>query len=268
MLKAILWDVDGTLAETERDGHLVAFNRAFEALALPWRWSQERYGELLAVAGGRERLLHDMQTQPQAPALPAERAELVERIHVLKNQLYAAIIAAGALPLRAGVSELFEDCAAAGVRMAIVTTTSEANVAALLAARLGPGWRSRFAAVMCAEQAPQKKPDPQVYLRALQALKLAPEQALAIEDAPAGVGAVTISLRSRCLAHSRWVHRSAVPTAGGRRQSRLPTDVFISANSRSGIRRRSAAADSSGLYCAHRKNSRPVRARGRAAERP
>src|SRR5579863_6399633 len=167
MLKAILWDVDGTLAETERDGHLVAFNRAFEALALPWRWSESRYGELLAVAGGRERLLHDLESQPQAPPHAEQRAALVERVHRLKNQNYAAIVASGALQLRAGVGQLFADCAAAGVSMGIATTTSAVNVAALLAAHLGEGWRSHFAAVVCAEQAPLKKPDPQVYQRAL-----------------------------------------------------------------------------------------------------
>src|ERR1700681_462893 len=119
----------------------------------------------------------------------AQRAALAERIHRLKNERYAAIVATGALPLRAGVAELFEDCAAAGVRMAIVTTTGAANLAALLGARLGTGWRSRFAAVLCVEQAPIKKPDPQVYLRALQALRLRADEALAIEDAPAGVAA-------------------------------------------------------------------------------
>jgi HAD superfamily hydrolase (TIGR01509 family) len=189
MLEAILWNVDGTLAESERDGHRVAFNRAFEALDVPWRWSETRYGELLAVAGGRERLLHDMHSQALAPPDGAQRAALAECIHRLKNERYAAIVATGALPLRAGVAELFEDCAAAGMRMAIVTTTGAANLAALLGARLGTGWRSRFAAVLCAEQAPRKKPDPQVYLRALQALRLRPDEALAIEDAPAGVAA-------------------------------------------------------------------------------
>lgn len=213
MLKAILWDVDGTLAETERDGHLLAFNRAFETLALPWRWSPERYGELLKVAGGRERLLYDMQSQPQAPAQPAERAALVERIHILKNQLYAGIVAAGALTLRAGVRELFEDCAAAGVRMAIVTTTSAANVAALLEARLGAGWRSRFAAVLCAEQAPNKKPDPQVYLLALQALALAPAEALAIEDSPAGVAAARAAQIAVVVVRSFYFSAAAVPGA-------------------------------------------------------
>jgi HAD superfamily hydrolase (TIGR01509 family) len=213
MLKAILWDVDGTLAETERDGHLLAFNHAFEQLAVPWRWSPERYGELLAVAGGRERLLHDMQSQPQAPADVAERAALVERIHLLKNQLYAGIVAAGALTLRAGVSEMFEDCAAAGVRMAIVTTTSAANVAALLEARMGHGWRARFAAVLCAEQAPRKKPDPQVYLRALQALSLQPWEALAIEDSPAGVAAALAASIAVVVVRSFYFHKAEVPGA-------------------------------------------------------
>jgi HAD superfamily hydrolase (TIGR01509 family) len=189
MLKAILWDVDGTLAETERDGHLVAFNRAFEALAIPWRWNESRYGELLAVAGGRERLLYDLERQPQAPPNEVQRAALVERIHRLKNEYYAAIVAGGALPLRAGVAPLFADCAAAGVAMGIATTTSAANVAALLSAHLGCGWRSHFAAVVCAEQAPLKKPDPQVYLHALQSLGLAADEVLAIEDSPAGIAA-------------------------------------------------------------------------------
>jgi len=189
MLRAILWDVDGTLAETERDGHLPAFNRAFETLGLPWRWSESRYGELLAVAGGRERLSHDLQGQPQAPPAGPQRAALVERIHRLKNQYYAAIVAAGALPLRAGVAALFADCAAAGVPMAIATTTSAANVAALLGVHLGSGWRAQFAAVVCAEQAPLKKPDPQVYLRALQQLGVPAAEALAIEDSPAGIAA-------------------------------------------------------------------------------
>ena len=74
MLQAILWDVDGTLAETERDGHLVAFNAAFEELDIPWRWSEQRYGELLRVAGGFERLLFDMESQPLAPARTATNA--------------------------------------------------------------------------------------------------------------------------------------------------------------------------------------------------
>src|SRR5258708_37455164 len=106
MIKSILWDVDGTLAETERDGHLKAFNQAFEALGLPWRWSEPRYGELLAVAGGRERLLHNIESQRPAPTPPRERQALAERGHHLQNELYARIVAARELPLPEGARAL------------------------------------------------------------------------------------------------------------------------------------------------------------------
>lgn len=189
MLSAILWDVDGTLAETERYGHLTAFNQAFSALEVPWRWSDARYGELLGVAGGQERLLHDMQFQPEAPAGAEQRRALAKRIHGLKNTLYASIVARGGLPLREGVRELLQDCIQAAVRLGIVTTTSRANVDALLATHLGPDWQSAFAAVICAEEAPKKKPNPQAYLLALEALRLRPGETVAMEDAPAGVTA-------------------------------------------------------------------------------
>ena len=189
MLRALLWDVDGTLAETERHGHLVAFNQAFEQLGLPWRWSEARYGELLRVAGGRERLLADLGEQPAAPRDPAERAVLVERIHPLKNALYADLVRTAALPLRDGVSALFDDCARAQLPMAIVTTTSRANVEALLGAHRGADWARAFAAVVCAEDAPVKKPDPQAYHLALERLGIGAADALAIEDSPAGVRA-------------------------------------------------------------------------------
>ncbi len=189
MLRAILWDVDGTLAETERDGHLVAFNQAFAALNVPWRWSEERYGELLAVTGGRERLLHDMQSQDRAPADLEERRSLAERVHRLKNELYARIVASGELPLREGVRDLLADCERAGVPMGIVTTTSRSNVEALLETHLGKDWESAFATVVCAEEAPRKKPDPQAYHLALEALQVPSQRAVAMEDSPAGASA-------------------------------------------------------------------------------
>jgi len=189
MLKALLWDVDGTLAETEHDGHLVAFNQAFAQLGLPWCWGERRYGELLTITGGRERLLHDLRSQPWAPVDADERAALAERVHALKNACYARIVAEGLILLRPGVRELFDDCALAGVAMAVVTTTSRANVVALLDAQLGRGWSARFAAVVCGEDVARKKPDPQAYQLALDALGLAAADTLAIEDAPAGVAA-------------------------------------------------------------------------------
>ena len=189
MIRALLWDVDGTLAETERYGHLVAFNQAFAALRVPWRWSESRYGELLAVAGGRERLLHDMQTQPLAPARAAERERLAAALHRCKNQHYEGIVASGRLPLRPGVMQLLDECRAARVQMAIATTTTRGNVEALLRAQLGPAWRGRFVTLVCAEDAPLKKPDPSVYEIALEGLGIKAHEALAIEDAPAGIEA-------------------------------------------------------------------------------
>jgi HAD superfamily hydrolase (TIGR01509 family) len=189
MIKAILWDVDGTLAETERDGHLKAFNQAFEALGLPWQWSEQRYGELLVVAGGRERLLHDMQSRGHVPTHAEERQALAERLHHLKNELYARIVTGGNLPLREGVRELLDDCERAYVPMGIVTTTSRSNVKVLLKTHLGKDWKSKFAAIVCAQEAPKKKPHPQAYLLALEALKLRPHEAVALEDAEAGVAA-------------------------------------------------------------------------------
>ena len=188
-LKALIWDVDGTLAETERDGHRVAFNEAFKALGVPWRWSEARYGELLRVTGGFERLLHDMAAQADAPTSQQEREQLARRLHKAKNERYAQIVAAGSIALRGGVRELLDECTAASLPMAIATTTSRSNVDALLAAQLGTRWEQRFACVVCAEDAPSKKPDPQVYRIALQRLSLQADQVLAIEDSPAGVQA-------------------------------------------------------------------------------
>lgn len=188
-IKALLWDVDGTLAETERDGHRTAFNRAFHACGVPWEWGVERYGELLAVTGGRERLLHDMRGRPDAPALAAEREQIAREIHQRKNMFYAEIVASGGIALRPGVHELLDEARAAGVRQAITTTTSRANVDALLRAHLGAGWAAGFAAVVCGEDVQRKKPDPEVFTLALKRLGLGPLDALAIEDSPGGVAA-------------------------------------------------------------------------------
>ncbi|MBK9136612.1 MAG: HAD-IA family hydrolase [Betaproteobacteria bacterium] len=195
MLQALIWDVDGTLVESERDGHLVAFNRAFEALALPWRWSEAHYGALLRITGGRERLLADLAQRDDAPALASEREALARELHRRKNAIYAELVRDGAVPLRAGVRELLEEAMVAGVKLAIATTTSRINVEALLkrhfdtpdAAR-GAG-RIRFDAVVCGEDVATKKPDPEVYRRALAALRLGPLDTLALEDSPGGVAA-------------------------------------------------------------------------------
>lgn len=188
-LKALLWDVDGTLAETERDGHRVAFNLAFEACGLPWRWDEARYGELLRITGGRERLLSDMAARSDAPVLAGEREALARTLHAKKNKFYADLVRGAQLPLRDGVLGLLQQCRSRGVMLGIATTTSRSNVEALLGVHLGEGWADWFQVMVCGEDVQVKKPDPEVYLLALDALRISPLEAVALEDSPGGVAA-------------------------------------------------------------------------------
>jgi len=194
MLRAILWDVDGTLAETERDGHLPAFNLAFESAALPWRWDAARYGELLEITGGRERILHDLMTQPEAPSASSDREALALRLHQRKNSLYAQRMHTHPIPLRPGVLELLTESRDRKIIQGIATTTSRSNVEALLLAHLGEQWSQWFEIILCGENVSAKKPDPEVYEQAkahLLKLGIAKDQILAIEDSPNGVRAAS-----------------------------------------------------------------------------
>jgi HAD superfamily hydrolase (TIGR01509 family) len=188
-LSALLWDVDGTLAETERDGHRVAFNRAFEEAGLPWSWDVAEYGKLLRTAGGRERLLAYLEDRHDAPADPEEREEMASRLHRRKNAIYAERVRRDSLPMRAGVRRLMDECDERRVVMAITTTTGRANLDALLSVQLGASWRRRFAAVICAEHVTRKKPDPEVFALAIRRLGIDPAETVAIEDSPAGAAA-------------------------------------------------------------------------------
>jgi len=189
MLRALIWDVDGTLAETERHGHCVAYNQAFEALGLHWRWDETLYAELLHVAGGRERLLHDMAARADAPPGGPQRDALARAIHERKNLAYISIVQEGVIALRPGVMRLVRECQQAGVMQAVATTSSRANVAALLQRNWGAQWREIFAVDVCAEDTPAKKPDPLAYTLALHRLGVAAEQAFVLEDSPVGLQA-------------------------------------------------------------------------------
>jgi HAD superfamily hydrolase (TIGR01509 family) len=223
VIEALLWDVDGTLAETERDGHRVAFNLAFEACGLPWRWNAEHYGQLLQVSGGRERLLHDMAQRADAP--PAhEREALARRLHAVKNACYGQRVAEGGIALREGVAALLDEAAARGVRLAIVTTTSASNVQALLRCHFGASWRDRFAACVCGEDVQRKKPDPEAYDLALNTLGVAPGRACAIEDSPGGAAAACAAGLPVIVARSAYFAAAPIdgavaigPSLGSRR---------------------------------------------------
>ena len=212
-LRAILWDVDGTLAETERDGHRVAFNQAFELFGLPWRWDEARYGELLTVTGGRERLMHDMHARPDAPRLMGEREALAGELHRSKNAFYAELVLQGGISLREGVLPLMQECRAHGVRMGVVTTTSRTNVEALLQVQLGPRWQDWFEALVCGEDVERKKPAAEAYLRALELLGLHPLETLAIEDSPGGAAAAWAAYCPVLLTRSAYFAGAAIDGA-------------------------------------------------------
>ena len=181
---ALLWDVDGTLAETELEGHRLAFNRAFADAGDPWSWDRPQYLELLGISGGRERLSAFLQ-QAEGCAPSDQRVEALQRA---KQRHYSALVAAGELELRPGVARLMAAAAEAGVVQAIVTTSGRPAVAALLE-RLLPERLADLQLRICGEDVQRKKPDAEAYRLALARLALPAEAVLAIEDSGNGVAA-------------------------------------------------------------------------------
>jgi beta-phosphoglucomutase-like phosphatase (HAD superfamily) len=188
-LQALLFDVDGTLADTERNGHRPAFNKAFAAAGLDWDWSVDLYGELLKVTGGKERIRHYLQEHRPDVPLGGDTDAYIAGLHLAKNRIYAESVAAGDVPLRPGVKRLLLEARAVGLRLAIATTTSTENVTALLEHCISPGSPGWFEVIGAGDMVPAKKPAPDVYRYVLEALRLRPEQCLALEDSGTGLRA-------------------------------------------------------------------------------
>lgn len=189
MLQALIFDVDGTLADTERDGHRVAFNAAFRQAGLGWHWDVAAYGELLAVTGGKERIMRYIQrSQPDWLTQP-DLAERVRTLHDLKTAHYLRLVASGQTPLRPGVATILAAARAAGLQLAIATTTRLENVNQLLTATLGAEAITWFAVIGAGDVVAEKKPAPDIYYWVLERLHRAPEQCLALEDSAAGLAA-------------------------------------------------------------------------------
>jgi beta-phosphoglucomutase-like phosphatase (HAD superfamily) len=205
VLQALIFDVDGTLAETE-SLHLEAFNRAFAELGMDWVWTDALYLELLDVSGGKERILrHWRHIDPTVTVHNAQALQgRVNTIHALKTTIYEALVNSGRVSLRPGVLALIQEARAAGIKLAIATTTTPVNIAALLRGPLGASWRDNFAAIGDAATAELKKPHPQVYFQVLDALGLEAGQCLVIEDSSNGLRAATAAGLNTLITPNRY----------------------------------------------------------------
>lgn len=188
-LQALIFDVDGTLAETERNGHRVAFNKAFAQAGLNWHWSVDLYGELLAVTGGKERIRHFIEHDLPEFQAPGDMDEFIAGLHGAKNAFYAEMVAAGEIPLRPGVKRLLLEAQREGIRLAVATTTSLENVEALLEHSLDSDAVSGFEVIAAGDVVAAKKPAADIFHHALKILDLPAEACLAVEDSANGLRA-------------------------------------------------------------------------------
>ncbi|CAG0939446.1 Protein CbbY [Gallionellaceae bacterium] len=185
-IKAIIFDVDGTLADTE-DAHRIAFNKAFAENKLDWNWDVALYDKLLKVTGGKERIKYFVGSFLTGYTKPENFDDFVKHLHLVKTGHYTAMLADGHIPLRPGIKQLINEARAGGLRLAIATTTSPENVSALLEVGLGKNWESYFASVGCGDIVPHKKPAPDIYNWVLNDLSLDAADCIAIEDSENGL---------------------------------------------------------------------------------
>ncbi len=202
-LKALIFDVDGTLADTE-EAHRGAFNQAFRQHGLDWNWSKPKYAHLLRVAGGKERLKAHIDSLALTAGEHRELTGRIAAIHGTKTEIYASMVQAGQVPLRDGVERLIDEAAAANVQLAIASTTTLANIETLLRAALGRYSLQRFAVVGAGDQVRHKKPAPGIYRFVLRELARPAEDCVAIEDSRNGLTAAKTAGLYTVVTPSYW----------------------------------------------------------------
>jgi HAD superfamily hydrolase (TIGR01509 family) len=180
-LKAVIFDCDGVLAETERDGHRVAFNQAFAEKGYSFQWDVTLYKELLKIGGGKERMKHFFD-QTSWPCEAGDRDALIKELHERKTAFYTRIIESGQLPLRPGIARLVDEAIAAGVKLAVCSTSNERSVNAVVEKLLGPQRKAKFDVILAGDIVTKKKPDPEIYKLVLDRLHLKPAECVVVED--------------------------------------------------------------------------------------
>ena len=189
-LAAILFDVDGTLANTEY-AHLKAFNLAFKEADLDWQWSVNLYKKLLAVTGGRERIRYYIENHVSNFEASKPLSEFINELHQVKSKYYAQQLDQGAIQLRPGVERIIKEARKEQVRLAIATTTSPENIDALFASTLGKEAISWFEVIGAGNIVEKKKPAPDIYNYVMEKMNLAPAACMAIEDSGPGIASAS-----------------------------------------------------------------------------
>jgi HAD superfamily hydrolase (TIGR01509 family) len=187
-LEAIIFDVDGTIADTE-ELHRQAFNLAFVEFRIPWEWGPTLYEALLEISGGRERIDHYMRAELAKGPAEILTPDLIKLVHARKTEIYAELLRAGQLKLRPGVARLFGEARAGGIKLALATSSARSNLDTLLDLNLPDNWRNWFSAIETCDSVVEKKPSPAVYLAALKRLGVPAAHCVAIEDTVNGLAA-------------------------------------------------------------------------------
>lgn len=196
-MKALIFDVDGTLADTERQGHRIAYNRAFKDFDLDWYWDEKLYGELLKVSGGKERLHHYIETYLDEFEAPNGDGldQFITAIHGTKTKIFVSMVTSQGMPARPGIQRIIRQARANGIRLAIATTTSQENVDALLKTSFAENSDSWFEVIAAGDIVVNKKPAPDIYCYVLEKMDLGAAQCLAFEDSENGLlSAVSASI--------------------------------------------------------------------------
>jgi HAD superfamily hydrolase (TIGR01509 family) len=185
-MHALIFDCDGVLVDTERDGHRVAFNEAFAQAGFGFSWDVPRYGDLLKIAGGKERMRHYFESTGWPDTAGNDKDAFLAGMHKLKTRIFADLIASGALPLRSGVLRLVDEAIVGGIRLGVCTTSNPKSIDAVLDL-MGPERKARFEFVLAGDIVSRKKPDPEIYDLAKARLQLPANECVVIEDSRNGL---------------------------------------------------------------------------------